>query len=307
MNSSIKKTLITIEHHCLDLSYASIRLHKQRMLDRLVTSMEESGQLMPVIIVQKEADQWILIDGFLRVKALKRLGVDTVLAERWDCPPEEALIALLTQSQSRPIEAIEAALLVRELQVHHGYSQESIAGRIGKDKSWVSRRLALIEHVPDTIMHAVLNEKIPLWSAERVLGPLARANSTHAKCLLNYLIKNHHSTRELQQFYTHYQGANKEERSKIINELSLFFKVQKKMALEQEANEAIKGPEGQWQSGLIRLRAALEHLTQLKSKVFYPNQTQEERDELLKPLDCARNQFQLLANMLGDPVHGASR
>src|SRR5277367_5994078 len=149
MNNAIKKTLMTVEHHCLDLAYAPIRLQQQGTLNKLIHSIEQHGQLVPVVIVAKAHQQWVLIDGYLRLKALQRLGQDTIVAEIWDCDVLQALLALLTEHQSRPWEAIEEALLLKELQTQHCLSQRIIAKRVGRDKSWVGRRLSLIEHLPD--------------------------------------------------------------------------------------------------------------------------------------------------------------
>jgi len=57
----------------------------------------------------------ILIDGYRRVAALRRLGRDTARVEWWPCSLAEALLGVLARSQSRPFAAIEEALLLREL------------------------------------------------------------------------------------------------------------------------------------------------------------------------------------------------
>ena len=119
------------------------------LLDRLAASIETHGQLMPVVVVPLPANQWVLMDGYLRLKALQRLGKDTVNVEVWACNPPQAILALLTGHQSRAWEAIEEALLLQELHTQHRLSQGTIANKIGRDKSWVCRRLSLLEQMPN--------------------------------------------------------------------------------------------------------------------------------------------------------------
>lgn len=52
-----------------------LRAHNPKDLEKLTTSIEYYGQLIPVVVVP-EKKQWVLIDGYQRVKALKRLGKD---------------------------------------------------------------------------------------------------------------------------------------------------------------------------------------------------------------------------------------
>ena len=186
---TITKTLMTVEHHCVQQPYSSLRLHKRGLLDGLVTSIENHGQLMPVVVVPLSTNRWILMDGYLRLKALRRLGKDTVDIEVWACNPAQALLALLMGHQSRAWEAIEEALLLQELHTQHGMSQSDIAKKIGRDQSWVSRRLSLLAQMPESIQQAMMTGKISLWSAVRILAPMARAIPEHGERLLQYMMK----------------------------------------------------------------------------------------------------------------------
>ena len=57
----------------------------------------------------------LLIDGYRRVKALKRLGADTALVQCWHCPVGPALAQMLAHSFSRAFDPMEEALMLREL------------------------------------------------------------------------------------------------------------------------------------------------------------------------------------------------
>jgi len=203
------KEILTIEHHVLALKYAHIRLTKHKAIDALVESIDRHGQIVPVTIVRDTFDtRWVLIDGYLRVNALARLGKDTIDAQIWHYDEQKALIMMLLNNQTRGWEALEEALLLRELSDKYALSQNTIAQRIGRDKSWVSRRLSLLEGLSETILKALLSGTCSHWVAVRILAPLARANTQHAAQLLEHLAKNHYSTRELNRFYEHYTRSN---------------------------------------------------------------------------------------------------
>lgn len=292
--NAIIKTVMTIEHHCLQLPYASLRLHPRHRLDRLVLSMESQGQLVPVVVVPSVPNQWVLMDGYLRVNALRRVGKDSVDAEVWDCELAQALLMLLTEHQSRTWDVFEEALLLQELHIHHGFSQNSLATRIGRDKSWVNRRLALLDNLSEPILQAITREKLSVWSATRIVAPLARANVIHGKCLLSYLLENFISTRDLKFFYDHYQRSNHQQRSNMVNDPGLFFKAQKLLAVEKQTKTLQAGPEGKWHSQLSFVRHTLASLIPLASHLFAPHPETHERIELINALHSVQTQFDLL-------------
>jgi len=72
--------------HRLDCSFASLRIQQPRVVDRLARSIEHNGQLVPLVAVAEQSDRWVLIDGYQRIEALRRLSRDTARIELWDCP-----------------------------------------------------------------------------------------------------------------------------------------------------------------------------------------------------------------------------
>lgn len=296
--NTISKTIMTLEHHCLQLPYAPLRLQRHRLVNNLMTSLEEHGQLVPVVVVPSVNNQWILVDGYLRVNALRRLCKDTLAAEVWSCEPAEALLTLLTEHQSRAWETIEEALLLQELYTQHGLSQSSIATRLGRDKSWVSRRLSLLEGLTDPMQEAIISGKLPLWNAVRILIPLARANAVHAELLLQYLLKQSLSTRMLDHFYQHYQRSNQHQRFKMVSDLDLFFKAQASLANEKRTQKLQAGPEGQWCSQLRSVKHTLTSLIPLAAQVLTPVSDSPEYNEVIKVFNDAKTEFDILTDTI---------
>jgi hypothetical protein len=67
-----------IEMDQIEFRYSRTRVAKPRMVSSLVSSIERSGQIVPVIAVKESDFSFVLIDGYLRAAALKRCGQDTV-------------------------------------------------------------------------------------------------------------------------------------------------------------------------------------------------------------------------------------
>lgn len=241
--SAIASQRLELDLHCLELRYANARLVEPRAVERLARSIERSGQLMPCIGVA-EGERVVLIDGYRRIAALRRLGRDTADVERWACDLAQALISVLCLTQARAFAAIEEALLVRELIATLGLSQNELAHRCGRDVSWVCRRLQLLTGLPDSVLAAVREGALSSWAATRVVGPLARANAEHADRLLQNLRAAPLSTRELRCWFEHYQRANHATRERLISHPRLFLEALHAKDAQRAVEHLRAGPEG---------------------------------------------------------------
>jgi len=149
-----------IEIGQLIMRYGHIRVHRPEIASSLMNSVERCGQIIPVITVKESDLSFVLIDGYLRVAALKRCGKDTVAAEIWQCNEQNALIRVLMKNQERRWEPLEEALLIKELLGQHNISQAKIAQLVGRNQSWISRRIALVHALPDEILGLVQKGRI---------------------------------------------------------------------------------------------------------------------------------------------------
>ena len=90
-----------LDLHRLELRFAATRLQDPRAVERIAHSLQRCGQLVPCIVVgdpQAGEERLVLIDGYRRVAALRRLGRDTVRVECWACDLTTALAAVLTRT-----------------------------------------------------------------------------------------------------------------------------------------------------------------------------------------------------------------
>lgn len=264
---------ITTRHvglHRLEPRYAHFRGWNPQRLNRLITSMERDGQQRPVIAVplQGVKDRWVLIDGYLRLEALQRVGEDLVWVDVWDISEKEALLAFLGRCQERAWMAIEEAALIRELHNGFSYSLSEISREMGRSKSWVSNRLALINDLPEPLFAAVREGWVSLWAAIRILMPFARANSEHAMSLLLYIKKTPLSTRDLKRFFQHYQQATQKVRERMAGDPDLFFQAVRNEKQKQDARLLQEGPQGAWIKELSQTENTLKRLERQVPTLF---------------------------------------
>jgi ParB family chromosome partitioning protein len=282
----------------LDLRYAHTRIRRPKALLPLMRSLEQWGQLRPVSVVPSDPPCHVLVDGYLRVEALRRCGKDIVSAEVWRCGEKEALLQVLIREQERRWEALEEASLIRELHDRHQLSQDNIARLLGKDKSWVCRRLSLLSALPEQIVELVRSGHLSPWAAGRVLAPLARANPEHAMALSRILSQEHLSTRELEEFYRHYQKANRKQRENMVMDPILFLRALRAKEDESRSQSLKEGPEDKWLKDMKLVAHVLVRLAKALPSVIYPGQGNLDRRLLLMAFEDARSVFLSLEKLI---------
>ena len=273
------------------LRYGHTRVHRPEIASSLMNSIERFGQRIAVITVRESDVSFVLIDGYLRVAALKRCGKDTVVAEIWQCNEQDALIRVLMKNQERRWEVLEEALLIRELMEYYQMSQPRIAQLMGRNQSWISRRIALVYALPDEILGFVQKGYISTWAATRVLVPMARAIPDHAKALAENLIKEPISTRGLMELYHHYQRSNRQLRDRIVKSPGLFLKALHTTEQQNQTTILKQGPEGKWLKDLTVARHIFSRLTEKVPIIFYEGQEMLERRTLLTTFEDTRKAF----------------
>ena len=151
-----------LEFHQLDRRWEHLRVRPPARQRRLLVSLAESGQQTPIVVVAAEgqADRYVVIDGYKRIAALEQLGRDTVEAVVW--PMTECAAVLLDRSLrlSEHETPLEVGWVLAELEHRFGYSLDELARRFDRSVSWVSRRLALVELLPEAIQQQVREGKI---------------------------------------------------------------------------------------------------------------------------------------------------
>jgi len=280
-----------IEIAQLHLRYAHTRIEWPEKVFALASSMERFGQILPVIVLREEGNSFVLIDGYLRVKAMKRCGRDTVVAEIWECKEEEALVQILARAHSRKWDLLEEAALLQELHDQYHLSQNRIASLVGRKQSWVSGRMALYRALSEELLELIRKGSISTWAATRVMVPIARAIPEHAKVLSENLSKGSLSTREMAQFFHHYQKANRKQRDNMVREPFLFLKSLRAKDETAEAKVLKEGLEGKWLRDLRVITHMLRGLHREVPTLFYSGQGHLDRGILLTAFEESKEQL----------------
>lgn len=130
----------------IDLGFRRYRLRPKEAEEAMLRSLRRYGQLSPVVVCDVEG-RWMLLDGFKRHAAARQApGMHTLWTRRLEADASTAKAAIYTlNALSRPVQALEEAWIVHALVREDGLSQPAAAELLGRHKSWVCRRLALLE------------------------------------------------------------------------------------------------------------------------------------------------------------------
>jgi ParB-like chromosome segregation protein Spo0J len=138
--------------HILPVAQLGDRYHRYRFTDTdaetaMAGSLRRYGQLSPLAVCLREETHEVL-DGFKRLAAARALGLNTLSARLLEVDERGAKAAIhgLNDTGRRPQEW-EEAWIVHALVREDGMTQVEVAELLGRHKSWVCRRLALVEQL----------------------------------------------------------------------------------------------------------------------------------------------------------------
>jgi ParB family chromosome partitioning protein len=132
---------------------------KQR-LDELAQSIRDHGLLEPLVVRRTpESDKYELIAGERRWRALQRAGAREALVVVKEVSASAAFeLALIENVQREDLNPIELAEAYERLMRDHGYTQEALATRIGKDRTTIANALRLVKLPPRVRAHVIAGE-----------------------------------------------------------------------------------------------------------------------------------------------------
>jgi ParB-like chromosome segregation protein Spo0J len=134
----------------LDERLQRYRLVQPKLERQMMQSLRDYGQVSPIVVCQLEG-QTVLVDGFKRLHAARLLkGISQLTARLLETDEQGAKAAIfnLNRIVGRPVE-LEEAWIIYALVREDGFQQIEAAQMLGRHKSWVNRRLALIERLCD--------------------------------------------------------------------------------------------------------------------------------------------------------------
>jgi ParB/RepB/Spo0J family partition protein len=233
---------MNLEFHQLELRYESLRVCRPQRERHLLASLAERGQQVPIVVVAaEEPNRFLVIDGYKRIRALKRLGQDTVSATVWDMGEVEALVLDRSLRHAEAETALEQGWLLAELHQSFGLSLEELARRFDRSVSWVSRRLALVEQLPESVQHRVRRGEIGAHAAMKYLVPMARAKREDCERLAAAIAPHRFTTQEVAELYGAWRDGPAHLRYSLIEDPKLFLRARRELNEEPVAARADKG------------------------------------------------------------------
>jgi len=206
-----------LEFHQLDRRWEHLRVRRPARQRQLLASLAEVGQQTPIVVVAVEGQ----VD-----RRVQQLGRDTVEAVVWPLREAEALLLDRSLRFSPHETALEQAWLLVELEQRYGYGQEELARRFDRSLSWVSRRLALVDLLPEAIQQQVREGKLSAHVAMKFLVPVARVSLGDCQRMAAVFVQHHCNGRQAGQLYAAWRDGSSLTRQRLLDQPELFFKTQ---------------------------------------------------------------------------------
>ena len=138
-------------------------------LQGLAESIRSHGIVQP-LLVRRRGDGYELIAGERRWRAAKLAGLTRVPVVVKEVADDNLLeIALIENIQREDLNPIEEAQAYKKLIETVGLTQESLAGRVGRDRSYITNYLRLLR-LPDDLQLLVIEGRLSTGHARTLLA-----------------------------------------------------------------------------------------------------------------------------------------
>lgn len=140
-------------------------------IDELAASIKEHGLLEPIVVRRVPGqDKLEIIAGERRWRASQKAGLREVLVVVKDVSPKAAFeLALIENVQREDLNPVELAEALDRLVKEHQYTQETLALRLGKDRTTVANSLRLLK-LPASVRARVISGDLSEGHARALLG-----------------------------------------------------------------------------------------------------------------------------------------
>lgn len=143
-------------------------------IEELAESIEQLGQLVPIIVERRSDGRFDLLAGHRRCAALRLLGRTDARADvRVGAPLDDIArlrLMLAENTQRRPVDPIDEATTYRRLMDDKGLNQSELSRMTGVLQVTISRRLMLLR-LSDVDQARVRNGSLTLDAAHKIANP----------------------------------------------------------------------------------------------------------------------------------------
>lgn len=203
----------------LDLSLSSLRITRPADLLRVRQSLERSGQLNP-IVVRPVGGRFQILDGFKRHCVAADLGWEFLEARILEVSLPEGKAAILSYNRSgRSLLDYDEAMVIYNLKQEHLLDQVAISRLTGYSRSWVCRRLALIEKL-DPALQDALRMGVVTNTQARAMVRLPRGNQKEVmQCITEWHLTSRDSVLLVDKYLA--SGSRKEQQHVLAHPMEV--------------------------------------------------------------------------------------
>lgn len=142
----------------------------EEQLNSLAQSITSNGIIQPLLVRPIGGGRYQLIAGERRWRAAQRANLKSIPAVVRDVPEDKILeLALIENIQRQELNPIEEAQAYKRLIETLGLTQEMVAQRVGRDRTFITNYLRLLR-LPEDIQNLLEQEKISMGHARALLG-----------------------------------------------------------------------------------------------------------------------------------------
>lgn len=142
----------------------------EQALEELAQSIREHGVLEPILVRKGSQGGYAIVAGERRWRAAQRAGLKQVPVFVRELGEAQAFEAALVENlQREDLNPIETARAFQRLVEEHGHTQESVAERVGKDRSTVANALRILK-LPDEVVGLIEAGRLSEGHGRALLG-----------------------------------------------------------------------------------------------------------------------------------------
>ena len=141
----------------------------EERLEELAQSIRSNGIIQPLLVRRIDNEKYQVVAGERRWRAAQRAGLQKVPCVVREIPEDKMLeLALIENIQRQELNAIEEAHAYKRLIESLGLTQEMVAQRVGRDRTFITNYLRLLR-LPEDIQQLVEAEKLSMGHARALL------------------------------------------------------------------------------------------------------------------------------------------
>ena len=142
----------------------------ETQLEELAQSIKTNGVVQPILVRKTNGGRYQIVAGERRWRAAQRAGLQRIPSVIREVPDDKMLeLALIENIQRQELNAIEEAYAYKRLIETFNLTQETVAQRVGRDRTFVTNYLRLLR-LPEDIQRLVEESKLSMGHARALLG-----------------------------------------------------------------------------------------------------------------------------------------